>query len=161
MQLCRKQLQEKKIAKTNWMQMIKNETSRIIHTCCKHCKHWKCCPGQSLMSCPGKEAVSCLTLLMGKYGFPFFFWLNWKKTCLVLQSRLLLNDKNMTFYQCLPVATWYVLCALPCSLLPFLISVKIFNRISIHSVQETTWRKNLICNANIQSPSVPTDLLSG
>ena len=100
--------------------------SRIIHTCCKH---WKCCPGQSLMSCPGKEAVSCLTLLMGKYGFPFFFWLNWKKTCLVLQSRLLLNDKNMTFYQCLPVATWYVLCALPCSLLPFLISVNIFSRI--------------------------------
>ena len=61
---------------------------------------------------------------------------------MVLQSRLLLNDKNMTFYQCLPVATWYVLCALPCSLLPFLIAVNIFtSRISNHSVQESHQKK--------------------
>ena len=104
---------------------------------------WKC-----KYFCPGKVAVACLLR-------------NKKKKCLVLQSRLLLNDKNMTLYQCLPVVTWYVLCALPCSLLPFLISLNLFRRISHHSVQETTWRRILICKANNQSPSVLTDLLSG
>ena len=53
-----------------------------------------------------------------------------------------LDWQNMTFYQCLPVATWYVLCALPSSLLPFLIAVNIFtSRISNHSVQESHQKK--------------------
>ena len=79
---------------------------------------------------------------MLKYVFFLSFWVKYQEKCLVLQSRLLLNYKNMTFYQCLPVATWYVLCALPSSLLPFLIAVNIFtSRISNHSVQESHQKK--------------------